>query len=59
MGRMMQRKGSGVFGGTVFILWEAGTVNPLDTGALGPLGQARQWEVGSGSLGTQQAVGRE
>lgn len=56
---MMQGQGSGVFGGTVFILGEAGTVNPLDTGALDPLGQARQREVGSGSLGTQQAVGRE
>lgn len=51
----MQRQGSGVF----VILREAGSVNPLDTGALGLLGQAWLREAGSGSLGTEQAVGRE
>lgn len=58
-GRVMQRQGSGVFGGHCLLFSGYLAVNPLDTGALGPLEQAWQREVGRGSLGTQQAVSRE
>ena len=53
-------QGSGVIEGALLvILWEVGTVYPLDIGALGLLGQAWQREADNGSLGAQQAVGRE